>query len=133
MTRFTNRSTFEIATRTTLGAFVRLLLPALRDARRSRAGLHAGDQPLDSLVDRSERVLAQDGALGLVVEFEVHPVDGEIPTGGLGGADEFAAQPRAGGLRRLVDGVLDLFVGGDARRQALALQQIEDAPAPPEF
>src|SRR4029077_8923473 len=108
MTRFTNRSTLETATRTTLRAF----------------GLHAGDQSLDSLVDRSERVLAQHRALGLIVEFEVHPIHGEIPTGGLGGADEFTAQPRAGGLRRLVDGFLDFFVGGDARRQTLALQQI---------
>src|SRR5271156_5937223 len=108
MTRFTNRSTLETATRTTLG------LSSGRSSRHSATrvvagrGLHAGYQPLDSLVDRSERVLAQDGALGLVVEFEVHPVDGEIPTGGLGGADEFAAQPRAGGLRRLVGGGLDL-------------------------
>lgn len=64
-------------------------------------GLHAGDEPLDPLVDRTERVLAQHGALRLVVELEVHPVDGEVTSGGLGGADELATQPRrvvCGGL-----------------------------------
>ena len=43
-----------------------------------RRDSHAGDEPLDPLVDRPERVLAQHGALGLVVELEVHPVDGEV-------------------------------------------------------
>ena len=46
---------------------------------RSLSGaLQRGDQPVDPLVDRAERVLAQHGALGLVVELEVHPVDGEV-------------------------------------------------------
>src|SRR5581483_6419386 len=36
---------------------------------------------------------------------------------------------RAGGLRRRVDGLFDLLVGGQPRRQALALQQVEHAAA----
>src|SRR6185437_7542287 len=54
--------------------------------------LHAGDQLLDPLVDRAERVLAQHGPLSLVVQLEVHPVDGEVAPLLLGPADELAAQ-----------------------------------------
>src|ERR1044071_5955736 len=39
---------------------------------------HRGDQALHPLVVGAERVLAQDRALRLVVELEVHPVDGEV-------------------------------------------------------
>src|SRR5262245_21185944 len=59
--------------------------------RRGRAGLHAGDEFLDPVVDGAERVLAQDRALGLVVELEVHPVDGEVAAALLRAADELAA------------------------------------------
>src|SRR3712207_7377303 len=48
-----------------------------------------------SLVDGLEGVLAQHGALGLVVELEVHPVDGEVAALLLGPADELPAQPGA--------------------------------------
>jgi hypothetical protein len=34
---------------------------------------------MHALVVRPERVLAQHGALRLVVELEVDPVDGEVP------------------------------------------------------
>ena len=49
-------------------------------------GLERGDQLLDPLVVRLERVLAEHGALGLVVELEVHPVDGEVAPALLGPA-----------------------------------------------
>src|SRR6266545_8200775 len=49
---------------------------------------HAGDELLDSLVHGAERVLAQDGPLGLVVELEVYPVDGEVASLLLGAPDE---------------------------------------------
>ena len=65
--------------------------------RRRRS--EAGDQPLDPLVEGAERVLAQHGALRLVVELEVHPVDGEVALPGLGRLDELAPQPGPGGLR----------------------------------
>src|SRR6266571_417247 len=42
------------------------------------ARLHPRDELLDPLVHRAERVLAQDRPLGLVVQLEVHPVDGEV-------------------------------------------------------
>src|SRR6185437_5023546 len=139
MTRFTNRSTFDVAIGTRLFDGRR---PALPPAPRvagfppktvpvwltvSRRRLHAGDQPLDPLVDRTEGVLAQHGPLRLVVELEVHPVDGEVAAGRLGGADELATQPRPGGLRRIVNRLRDVLVGGDAGRKSLALQQIKDA------
>src|ERR1700712_4603457 len=90
---------------------------------------HARDESLDPFVDRAERVLAEHRALGLVVELEVYPVDGEVAARGLRRADELAAKLGPRGLRRLVDRGLDLLVGGDAGRQALALQQVEDAAA----
>ncbi len=49
-----------------------------RRAGESAARLHAGDELVDPLVDRAERVLAQHGALRLVVELQVHPVDREV-------------------------------------------------------
>src|SRR5918992_2177073 len=101
------------------------LAGATRPAGRSQRG----DQALDPLVDRPERVLAQHGALGLVVELEVHPVHREVAPCGLGGGDEVAAQLGPGGLRRGVLGRLDLAVVGDAVDHALALQQVEQ-PAP---
>ena len=68
-------------------AFLRAALDRLATAegpaaslqsRGQRGPLHRGDQLLDALVDGLERVLAQHGALGLVVELEVHPVDGVV-------------------------------------------------------
>jgi NADH-quinone oxidoreductase subunit B/C/D len=64
---------------------------------------------------------------GLSGELEVHPIDGEVPAGFLRRADELAPQFGPGGLRRCVDRGLDLLVGGDPRREAFALQQIEHA------
>ena len=82
------------------------------------ARLQRGDQPIHALVDRPERVLAQHGALGLVVELQVHPVDGEVAPGRLRRRDEIAAQLRPRGLRRGVLGQLDLTVVGDPVDQA---------------
>src|SRR5271166_5502632 len=125
MTRFTSRSTFEIAIYSSLDPSVGQRLPACR-----RRGLHARDQPLDPLVNRPEWVLAEHGALRLLIELEMYPVDSKVTPRRLGRADELTAQPGAGGLRRMVDRLRDVLVGGDTRRQALALQQIEDT-APP--
>ena len=57
---------------------------------------HAVDEALHTLVVRLERVLAQHRPLGLVVELEVHPVDGEVAAAFLGLPDEVAAEPSAG-------------------------------------
>src|SRR3990170_2712149 len=91
---------------------------------------HARDELLDALVDGAERVLAQHGALRLVVELEVHPVDREVPAALLGPPDELAAEAGAGGLRR--DGLRleDLDVRGDPLGGAVALQEVEQAPVP---
>src|SRR5690606_36872811 len=74
---------------------------------------HARDQPLDAFVVGTERVLAQDGALRLVVQLQVHPVDGEVAPALLGVPDELTAQPGPGGLRRPLLRLEDLQVGGD--------------------
>src|SRR5262245_3712458 len=64
-----------------------------------RGGLHPGDELLDPLVHRPERVLAEHRPLSLIVELQVHPVDGEVPAAFLRSPDEIAAQPGPGGLR----------------------------------
>ena len=69
--------------------------------------LERGDQLLDPLVPRLERVLAQHRPLGLVVELQVDPVDGEVPAALLGPPDELAPQLGPGRLGRLVDRRLD--------------------------
>ena len=84
------------------------------------AGYMPGDELVDPLVDRAERVLAQHGALGLVVELEVHPVDGEVAPLLLRPADELAAQPGPGGLRRDRLGLEDVEVAGDPVDRARA-------------
>src|SRR6266566_9860059 len=66
--------------------------PPLGGLRPPDLALHPGDELLDALVHRAERVLAQHGPLGLVVQLEVHPVDGEVAPLLLGPADELAAQ-----------------------------------------
>src|SRR4051794_33670356 len=69
------------------------------DLSRNSGQLHRGDELLDPFVDAAIRVLTQHGALRLVVQLQVHPVDGEVSSPLLGTADEVAAQFCAGGLR----------------------------------
>src|ERR1700750_2593178 len=85
--------------------------PAANSQPCRDAGLHPRDQLLDALVNRAERVLAQHGPLRLVVQLEVHPVDGEVAPLLLGPADELAAQL---GPRRLRGNRLGLE-DGDVR------------------
>ena len=88
-----------------------------------------GDQLLHALVHRAERVLAQHGALGLVVQLQVHPVDGVVALAFLRPLDELATQPGPGGLRRRLLGLEDLDVGGDPVDLLAALEQAVEAPA----
>src|SRR4029450_2461899 len=85
----------------------------------------AGDQPLDPLVAGLERVLAQDGALGLVVELQVDPVDRVVALALLGPADELAPEAGPGGLRRGLDRLVDGLVGGDPLDHVALLQPVE--------
>src|SRR4051794_12784425 len=96
---------------------------------RLRSASHAGDQPLHPLVDAGERVLAEHRALSLVVQLQVHPVDGEVAPLLLRPPHEVAAQLRAGGLRRHRLGLEDLDVARHALHLAAALEQVEQAPA----
>src|SRR6266487_6548283 len=75
---------------------------------------HPGDELLHPLVGAPERVLAEHRALGLVVQFQVHPVHGEVTAPLLGAADELAAQPGPGGLRRHGLRLEDVDVPGGA-------------------
>jgi hypothetical protein len=70
----------------------------------------AGDQAVDPVVVRAEGVLAENRALGLVVELQVHPIDGEIPPLSFGGVDELASQLGASRLRRFLRGPLDILL-----------------------
>src|SRR3954469_7788040 len=73
--------------------------------------LERGDEPFYALVARFERILAKHRALSLVIELQVHPVDGVIALAFLRALDEGAAEARAGRLRRRADGEIDLLVG----------------------
>lgn len=57
---------------------------------QSWASAQRGDEFFDPLVPTLERVLAEDGPLGLVVEFEVDPIHRVVPLVQFGGADELA-------------------------------------------
>lgn len=63
--------------------------------------LHALNQAFHPLVNAPKWVLTQDGALGLVVEFQMDPIHGEIPTGFLSSLDEIATEFGSSGLWRL--------------------------------
>jgi len=58
----------------------------------------AGDETLDAVVVGAERVFQEHGALGLVVQLEVHPVNGEVPAALLGPPHEGTAQAGPGCL-----------------------------------
>src|SRR6266536_2052461 len=97
-------------------------LPALASAPSPR--LHRGDQLVDAVVVGAERVLAQDRALRLVVQLQVHPVDRVVAPPLLGLADELAPQPCPRGLGRLLGGAVDGAVVADPLHGAAALQRV---------
>src|SRR3954462_5003685 len=110
----------------------RRLTPVTRTVPMPTPGSHAGDELLHPLVDGLERVLAQDGALGLVVELKVHPVDGEVAALLLGAADELAAELGPGGLRGHVLGLEDPWVVRHPVDLTGLLEQVVQAPAAPD-
>jgi hypothetical protein len=54
------------------------------------------DESINTFVDSSKRVLAEDCSLRLIIHFEVHPVDGDVTTSLSGTANEFAPQASTG-------------------------------------
>src|SRR5262249_17558080 len=92
--------------------------------------LEGGDQLLDPVVARFEGVLAEAGALRLVVELEVDPVHGEISPSLLGPANELAPEFGPSGLGRLVHRNLDVLVPAGAFDQTSRLHLVEEAPFP---
>src|SRR5438105_4563093 len=90
-------------------------------------GLKGRDQLLDAFVAGLEGVLAQNRALRLIVQLQVHPVDRVVALALLGAPDELAAQPSARRLRRLVDGSVDRLVGAHALDEAPRLHAVEEA------
>src|ERR1700730_2502426 len=96
---------------------------------RSYAESHARNELLDALVHRAERVLAEHGPLGLVVQLEMHPVDGEIAPLLLGPADKLAAQLGPRRLRRDRLGLEDVDVAGRPLHRPGPLQQVVQAAA----
>src|SRR5215471_13405442 len=96
-------------------------------SRSSRSmALERGDQLLDPLVPGLERVLAQHRPLGLVIELEMDPVDGEVAAALLGPPDELPPEFGPGGLRRLIDGRLDLLVGAGALDEVAVLHFVKE-------
>src|SRR4030095_10483423 len=79
-------------------------------ARRARASSHVGDQLLDALVHAAERILAEHGPLGLIVQLEVDPVHRVVATLLLRVADEVPPELGPRGLRGFPHGPLDLFL-----------------------
>src|SRR5699024_1636801 len=59
---------------------------------------HALDQSSNPIIGGPERILTQHRTLRLVIEFQVHPVDREVPTAFLGAFDEVAPQLGTSGL-----------------------------------
>src|SRR5207237_327547 len=84
-------------------------VPVLKEG----TALETCDELFHPLVAGLERVLAEDGALGLVVELQVHPVDRVVALALLGPADELPTQAGAGGLRWADNGCVDRLVGDD--------------------
>src|SRR5579862_6148240 len=78
---------------------------------------------------RTEGVLQKDGALCLVVQLEVDPVNREVPATLFGATDEGAAKPGARRLGWLRHGGRDLGVGARAVHLVAALQLVEHPPA----
>src|SRR3990172_3242230 len=93
------------------------ILPTLVASERS-------DQFVHPLVHGAEGVLAEHRPLGLVVELQVHPVDGEVAVLGLRGLDEVAAETRPCRLRGLGESSGDVLVGDHTFHEAPALEEV---------
>src|SRR5213594_4952722 len=89
----------------------------------SRAS-HVGDELVDALVDRLERILAEYRPLRLIVELQVDPVDGVVAALLLRMPDEVAAQPRTRRLWRIAHGPRDLLLRGDTLDLSAPLEQV---------
>src|SRR5690625_4604513 len=103
-----------------------------RGERRPGAGVcelgsHTGDELVDPFIDGLERVLAQHGALGLVIEFEMDPIHGEVAPLLLRPADELTPEFGPGGLRWHRLGLEDLQVIDDTVHLAAVLKHVEQA------
>src|SRR5580704_4883379 len=96
---------------------------------RGPRGLHTRYELFDPFVHGAERVLAQDGPLRLVVQLQVHPVNGEVTPLLLRPADELTTQLGPGRLRRNRLSLENVQVPGDPVHGAVALEQVVQAPA----
>src|SRR6266852_3844677 len=94
-------------------------------SRSRRSTSERGDELFDPFVASLERVLAEHRPLGLVVQFEMNPVDSEVPAAFLRPADELAPEAGPRGLRRLVDRRVDCVVGADPVDETFGLHAVE--------
>src|SRR5829696_10383298 len=92
--------------------------------------LQARDQPFDAVVARLERVLAQHGALRLVVELQVDPVDRVVPLSLLRPLDERAPEAGSRGLRRSGHGGVDLAVAHGPLEMPASLEEVIERTRP---
>ena len=65
--------------------------------------------------------------MSVVVELEVHPVDGEVPVVSFGGLDEASPQLRPGGLGWVGEGPRDVIVGDDLFHHSAPFQDVIEA------
>ena len=77
-----------------------------------------------------KRILAQDRALGLIIEFEMNPVNRVVPLAFLCALHKFTTQFRSGGLWRNVDRRVDIRVRADPFNETPVLHLVERAATP---
>src|SRR6266542_5021017 len=107
---------------------IEVTVPVRKDGTALPRRLEARDQLLDALVASFERVLAEDGPLRLVVELQVHPVDGVIALALLGSPHELTAQPRTRRLRRRDHRKIDVLVGDGTINEPVMLEPVVEPP-----
>src|SRR5215210_739327 len=97
-------------------------------AARAEAALQRRDQALDAVVAGLEGVLAQHGALSLVVQLQVDPVDGVVALAFLGALDERAPEAGSCRLRRAGHCDVDVAVANGPLQFPASLEQVVEGP-----
>ena len=87
------------------------------------------DEAINAFVVRLKRVFERQGALRLVIEFEVHPIDGVVPALFFGSLYEGTPESSPCGLRSAHDGLAYRIIGNDPLGLITALQSVEQTPS----
>jgi hypothetical protein len=79
---------------------------------------------------RPKGVFAQNCPLGLIIQLQMHPVDGVITLSFLRLLDELSTKSGSGCLRWSIDCFFDLGVIADSLDHATILHSVENAAVP---